>query len=249
MDIEAKVTPEKAEETEETAEAAEEVISEPESGSESESAQQKRPSNDSARSNEDGTGDEGEEVSDGSSEQRHHRTRSSDDSSDGDSSNSDSNRQHGSGSRRTSDRSSSSSQQSHSSDKSHSRKAESEEDEAEESVNEEEQDEVPEGTETSEDNTVTVTGGAEITYTVSADTLTKDFTADEGSCLILHLMDGISYSGQIITASDADADIVIDEGCTWILTGDCSISGLENNGLIEFCGYTITFADGTEMSG
>ena len=32
---------------------------------------------------------------------------------------------------------------------------------------------------------------------------------------------------------------------TWTLTGDCTVTSLENNGTINFNGHTITLADGT----
>ena len=39
----------------------------------------------------------------------------------------------------------------------------------------------------------------------------------------------------------------VEEGCTWTLTGDCTLTSLENNGSIEYNGYTITLADGTVL--
>ena len=79
-----------------------------------------------------------------------------------------------------------------------------------------------------------------------------DFDIDSQSYMELHLTDGITYEGQI-TASEADTEydtayVVIDEGCTWILTGDCTISEIENYGVIVFNGYTITLADGTVLA-
>lgn len=50
----------------------------------------------------------------------------------------------------------------------------------------------------------------------------------------------IKLSGVEIT--DADG-----EGCTWKLTGDCTITSLTNNGTIDFNGYTITLADGSVL--
>lgn len=37
------------------------------------------------------------------------------------------------------------------------------------------------------------------------------------------------------------------EGCTWKLTGDCTVTSLTNNGTIDFNGYTITLADGSVL--
>ena len=41
--------------------------------------------------------------------------------------------------------------------------------------------------------------------------------------------------------------MTIGSGCTWTLTGDCTITSLINNGTINFNGYTITLADGTVL--
>ena len=50
------------------------------------------------------------------------------------------------------------------------------------------------------------------------------------------------------TAVEDNVVLTIDEGCTWILTGDCTLTSLPNNGIIEFNGCTITLADGTVLS-
>ena len=49
------------------------------------------------------------------------------------------------------------------------------------------------------------------------------------------------------TAVDDNAVVTIESGCTWNLTGDCTITSLENNGTINFNGYTITLSDGTVL--
>lgn len=51
----------------------------------------------------------------------------------------------------------------------------------------------------------------------------------------------------IMAVSD-NAAVTIESGCTWTLTGNCTISGLTNNGAINFNGYTITLEDGTVLS-
>ena len=101
----------------------------------------------------------------------------------------------------------------------------------------------------------TITGGAEILYTVTGDTFALDIEVDGDSYLELHLKDGITYSGTITIAHSEDADeeydvvyVIIDEGCTWELTGDCVISEIELNGNIIYNGFTITMADGTVLS-
>ena len=47
------------------------------------------------------------------------------------------------------------------------------------------------------------------------------------------------------TAVDNNAVVTIDSDSTWTLTGDCTVTSLENNGTINFNGHTITLADGT----
>ena len=43
------------------------------------------------------------------------------------------------------------------------------------------------------------------------------------------------------------AVVTIESGCTWTLTGDCTITSLTNNSKIDFNGYTITLSDGTVL--
>ena len=50
------------------------------------------------------------------------------------------------------------------------------------------------------------------------------------------------------TAVDDNAVVTVEEGSTWTLTGDCTITSLTNNGTIDFNGHTITLADGTVLS-
>ena len=47
------------------------------------------------------------------------------------------------------------------------------------------------------------------------------------------------------TAVSDSAAVMVENGSTWTLTGDCKISSLKNNGAIYFNGYAITLADGT----
>ena len=50
------------------------------------------------------------------------------------------------------------------------------------------------------------------------------------------------------TAVDDNAVVTVEEGSTWTLTGDCTITSLTNTGTIDFNGHTITLADGTVLS-
>ena len=100
------------------------------------------------------------------------------------------------------------------------------------------------------------TDGAQVTFTASAQTLEGDIAVDSISTLDMTLADGSDYTGTInITENEQtqtdisdNAAVTIDEGCTWTLTGDCTLTSLTNNGTINYNGYTITLADGTVLS-
>lgn len=49
------------------------------------------------------------------------------------------------------------------------------------------------------------------------------------------------------TAVSDNAVITVESGCSWNLTGNCTITSLTKNGTINFNGYTITLADGTVL--
>ena len=55
----------------------------------------------------------------------------------------------------------------------------------------------------------------------------------------------ISISNAELTADNSEA--TVESGCTWDLTGDCTISSFTNNGTINYNGYTITLAEGTVL--
>lgn len=97
--------------------------------------------------------------------------------------------------------------------------------------------------------------GAQVEFTASNQELTGDILVDSISTLDLTLTDGSTFEGTITivdnaeggTAVDDNAVVTIEKGCTWTLTGDCTISSLTNNGTINYNGYTITLADGTVL--
>ena len=70
------------------------------------------------------------------------------------------------------------------------------------------------------------------------------------------LKNGSSFTGTINivdnadggTAVDNNAVVTIGEGCTWTLTGNCTVTSVSNSGTINYNGYTITLADGTVLS-
>lgn len=98
--------------------------------------------------------------------------------------------------------------------------------------------------------------GAQAEVTASDQVLEGNIVVDTISTLDLTLSDGSTFTGTInITDNEAGGTAVsdntvvtIDAGCTWTLTGDCTISFLTNNGTINFNGYTITLADGTVLN-
>lgn len=99
--------------------------------------------------------------------------------------------------------------------------------------------------------------GAQVTLTAKEQVLEGDIIVDTISALDLTLSDGSAFTGsiQIVdneeggTAVDNNAVITIEAGCTWTLTGDCTITSLDNQGTVNFSGYTITLADGTVLNG
>lgn len=58
---------------------------------------------------------------------------------------------------------------------------------------------------------------------------------------------GVFSYGEGGTAVENNAVVTIGAGCTWTLTGDCTLTSLTNNGTINFNGHTITLADGTVL--
>lgn len=97
--------------------------------------------------------------------------------------------------------------------------------------------------------------GAQVDFTADAQTLSGNITVDSISTLNLTLQNGSVFTGTINivpnaengTAVSDNASVTIDSGSTWELTGDCTLSTLENNGTIHFNGHTITLADGTVL--
>lgn len=98
--------------------------------------------------------------------------------------------------------------------------------------------------------------GAQVEFTADAQVLEGDILVDTISTLNLVLTNGSSFTGTICITENAEggtavsdnAVVTIGVGCTWTLTGDCTVTSLVNNGTINFNGYTITLADGTVLS-
>ena len=99
--------------------------------------------------------------------------------------------------------------------------------------------------------------GAQVTCTADGQTLDGDITVDTISTLDLTLKNQSAFTGTINivdnaeggTAVDNNAVVTIESGSTWTLTGDCTLTSLDNQGTINFNGHTITLADGTVLSG
>lgn len=97
--------------------------------------------------------------------------------------------------------------------------------------------------------------GAQVELTADAQTLAGAITVDSISTLDLTLKNGSDFTGTINivdnaeggTAVENNAVVTIESGCTWTLTGDCTLTSLTNNGTIHFNGHTITLADGTVL--
>ena len=97
--------------------------------------------------------------------------------------------------------------------------------------------------------------GAQVEFTADAQTLTGDIIVDTISTLTMTLKNGSSFTGTVNitdnaqggTAVSDNAVVTIEDGCTWTLTGDCTLTSLVNNGTINFNGYTITLTDGTVL--
>ena len=80
--------------------------------------------------------------------------------------------------------------------------------------------------------------GAQVEFTADSQTLTGNILVDTISTLNLTLQNGSSFTGTIHIAENAEggaavtdnAVVTIESGCTWNLTGDCTITSLTNNG-------------------
>ena len=97
--------------------------------------------------------------------------------------------------------------------------------------------------------------GAQVEFTADGQVLTGDIVVDTISTLQMTLTGGSTFTGTINiidnaqggTAVSDNAVVTVDSGCTWTLTGNCTLTSLTNNGTINFNGYTITLADGTVL--
>ena len=97
--------------------------------------------------------------------------------------------------------------------------------------------------------------GAQVEFAADGQTLAGDIIVDTISNLTMTMKNGSTFTGTINiidnaeggTAVSDNAVVTIENGCTWNLTGNCTLTSLTSNGTINFNGYTITLADGTVL--
>ena len=102
--------------------------------------------------------------------------------------------------------------------------------------------------------------GADVSFTGLGETLTGDISVDSISALDLYLLDGTSYTGQILStanagstadASTATITVNLDQDSTWVVTGDTTVFALNTEDgaqIIDEDGKTVTIiADGTTV--
>ncbi len=98
--------------------------------------------------------------------------------------------------------------------------------------------------------------GGQVKMSLSDMSLTGDIVVDSISTLDLTLSGNTTYEGSINivdnaeggTAVDNNAVVTVEAGSTWKLTGNCTVTSVNNEGTIDYNGYTITLADGTVLS-
>lgn len=98
--------------------------------------------------------------------------------------------------------------------------------------------------------------GAQAELTADSQTLEGKISVDSISSLKMALTGGSSFTGTINISENAEggtavsdnAILTIEEGSSWTLTGDCTLTSLTNEGTINYNGFTITLADGTVLT-
>lgn len=90
--------------------------------------------------------------------------------------------------------------------------------------------------------------GAQVTLQAERQTLSGDIEVDTISNLDMTLADNSTFQGTVSIVKNAqdgtsvsnNVIVTIEEGSTWSLTGDSTVSELNNYGTIEYNGYTLT---------
>ena len=102
--------------------------------------------------------------------------------------------------------------------------------------------------------------GGDVRFTSLGETLTGDISVDSISSLDLYLLDGTTYTGQILStanagsqSADGDATITVnlDQDSTWVVTGNTTVFALnaeDGAQIVDEDGKTVTIiADGTTV--
>lgn len=97
--------------------------------------------------------------------------------------------------------------------------------------------------------------GAQAEVNCMVQTLNGDILVDTISTLSLTLKQGSTFTGRTEvydnpwggTPVGNNICLIIEEGCTWSLTGNSTLTALTNYGTILFNGFTVTLADGTVL--
>lgn len=97
--------------------------------------------------------------------------------------------------------------------------------------------------------------GAQVEFTADGQVFDGDIAVDSISSLNMALKNNSVYTGSVNliengqggSSAESKAEVTIDGGSVWNLTGNCKISGLTNHGTINFNGYEITLADGSVL--
>lgn len=95
---------------------------------------------------------------------------------------------------------------------------------------------------------------ASVSLTAQKQELSGNILVDSTSALQLELTDGSRYTGAVQrtdqrTETSGDITVHVAQGCTWSLTGNSVVDTLDNEGTIQYNGYSITLADGTVLNG
>lgn len=94
---------------------------------------------------------------------------------------------------------------------------------------------------------------ASVSLTAQKQKLSGNILVDSTSALQLELTDGSRYTGAVQrtdqrTETSGDITVHVSRGCTWSLTGNSVVDTLDNEGTIQYNGYSITLADGTVLT-
>ena len=97
--------------------------------------------------------------------------------------------------------------------------------------------------------------GGQVEFTADHQKLEGDIVVDSISSLDMTLSGKSEFRGTVNIVDneqggEAVADnvvVTVEAGSTWILTGDCTVTSVDKKGDIDFNGYTIKLADGSEM--